>query len=622
MATGTSYPEASVARRGGGLAAGRARLVPWRSWLSQPRAGLVIAAAAVLLVTPSLGGGLIFDDLLQQLMLRDDPGLTGLSHRPFDLFRFATGDVVANHALMDEGVFPWWADPRALLSFCRPLSSFTHWLDHRLFPAHPWLMHAHNLIWYGALVLVAGMVYRRIFANAWQAGLALFLYAVDHSHGPAVGWVANRNAIMALALALPALAFHDDWCKRRDRRAAVLGPVFFSLGLLAGEGALVVGAYLVAYAVCLDEGTWPARLRRLLPYIGVVIAWRVVYLALGYGSDRSGLYLDPGHDPLGFLAAVAQRLPILILAAFALPFSDLWDLYPLIAPAARWPVWCLGVGVMCGIVVLFRPLWRRDRSAAFWSSGCLLATLPMCSPFPNDRLLVGTSFGAMAMVALLLGAIADRAYPGSSRALRWAKPAAVGLAVLHVVLAPLMLPFRAHGVTTIDTLLRRADATIPATEDISDQTLVLINPPLDPFADYFPIYRAAARRPRPKHLRWLATGVSALSIERVDAHTLRVRPAAGYLSSSSQLMLRSRRHPLAQGEVVSLTGTTFEVTALTADGRPAEVEVRFSVPLEDPSLRFMQWGDSPNHGYVPFVIPRQGQRVLVPAVDMLDVLRG
>jgi hypothetical protein len=185
-----------------------------------------------------------------------------------------------------------------------------------------------------------------------------------------------------------------------------------------------------------------------------------------------------------------------------------------------------------------------------------------------------------------------------------------------------MLPFRAQGVTTIDTLLRRADATIPATRDIADQTLVLINPPIDPFADYFPIYRAAARRPRPKHLRWLATGVSDLSIERVDAHTLRVRPAAGYLSSSSQLMLRSPRHPLALGEVVSLTGTTFEVTSLTADGRPAEVEVRFSVPLEDASLRFMQWGDPPNHGYVPFVIPRPGQRVLVPAVDMLDVLRG
>jgi hypothetical protein len=600
----------------------RSIVAPWRTWLSHPRTRFVIAAAAVLLVTPSLGTGLIVDDLFHELMLREDPGLAGLSHRPFDLFRFATGDVAANHALMDEGVFPWWADPRALLSFCRPLSSLTHWLDHHLFPDHPWLMHAHSLIWYGALVLVVSVLYRRIFVKAWQAGLAALLYAIDHLHGPAVGWVANRNAVMALTLALPALAFHDDWCKRRDRRAAYLGPLSFGLGLLAGETALMVAAYLVAYAVCLDEGAWPARLRRLVPYVVIVVAWRIVYVALGYGADRSGLYLDPGHDLLGFVAAVAQRLPILLLAAFALPFSDLWDLYPLLAPGARWPVWCVGVAVMCGIVVLLRPLWRRDRTAAFWSCGCLLATLPICSPFPNDRLLIGTSFGAMAIMAQVLGALADQAYPASARSLRWAKPAAVGLAVLHVALAPLMLPFRAYGVTRIDTLLRRANATIPATTDIADQTLVLINPPIDPFADYFPIYRAAERRPRPKHLRWLATGVTDLSIERIDTHTLRVRPAAGFLSSSSQLMLRSPRHPMALGEVVSLAGTRFEVTRLTGDGRPAEVEVRFSVPLEDSSLRFMQWGGAHAYGYVPFVVPRPGEKVLVPAVDMLDVFHG
>jgi len=591
-----------------------------RAWLSRPRIGFIIAGVGVLLVTPSLGVGLVVDDLFHELMLRNEPGMAGLSYRPLDLFRFATGDPAANHALIDEGVFPWWTDPRALLSFCRPLSSFTHWLDYQLFPEHPYLMHAHSLVWFGALVLVAGVVYRRIFAKGWHAGLALSLYALDHSRGPAVGWVANRNALIALTLALPALVCYDSWCKRRDPRAAFLGPVFLGLGFLGGETALVVVAYLVAYALCLDEGTWWARLRRLAPYLGVVMVWRVVYLALGYGADRSGLYMDPGHDPIGFAGAVVHRLPILLLGAFALPPSDLWDLYPLIAPAWKWPVWGLGVAAMLGVVLLLRPLWKADRTVAFWALGCLLATLPLCSPFPNDRLLMGTSFGAMALVAVFLGAFADRTYPGCPGSRRWVKSAAVGLAVLHVALGPVVLPFRAHGVSHIDTLLRRADATIPATSDISHQTLVLINPPIDPFGDYFPIYRVAEHRARPKHFRWLATGVTDLNIERVDARTLRVRPAAGYLSSSSQLMLRSPRHPMTLGEIVSLTGVTFEVTRLSEDGRPAEVEVRFSVPLEDPLLRFMQWGGS--YGYVPFVVPRPGRSVLVPAVDMRSVIFG
>lgn len=592
-----------------------------QEWLARPGTSSIIAVIAVLLVTPSLRVGLILDDLFQQLMLRPDPGVAGLSYRPFDLFRFADGAPVTNHALMDEGVFPWWADPQARLSFFRPLSSFTHWLDSRMFPGHPALMHAHSLLWYGALVVVVGRVYRRFFGKGWHAGLALLLYALDHARGPVVAWIANRNAIIALTFALPALLCYDRWCKRREQRAAVLGPVSLGLGLLAGETALVVFAYLVAYAVCLDEGSWRARLGRLAPYLAVVAVWRIVYTALGYGADRSGLYLDPGHDPVGFAVAVFHRLPILLLGAFALPSSDLWDLYPLIAPAWKWPVWCLGVAVIGGMAGLLRPLWKADRTVAFWSLGCLLATLPVCSAFPNDRLLMGTSLGAMAMVAAFLGAFADRTYPGDVTSRRWARPAALGLALLHVALAPLLLPLRAHGVAALDTVLRRADATIPDSAAIAHQTVVLLNPPLDFFADYFPIYRAAEHRPRPRYLRWLATGVTDLRIERVDEWTLRVRPAAGYLSSSSQLMLRSLRHPLALGAIVSLTGTTFEVTRLTADGRPAELEVRFSVPLEDPSLRFLQWGAA-THGYVPFVLPRPGQSVLVPAVDIGSALFG
>jgi len=149
---------------------------------------------------------------------------------------------------------------------------------------------------------------------------------------------------------------------------------------------------------------------------------------------------------------------------------------------------------------------------------------------------------------------------------------------------------------------------------------LLVNPPLDPFGGYFPIYRAALGRPAPRHFRWLATGVSDLDIERVGANTLRVRPTGGYLASSSQLMLRSLRHPLALGETVSLTGVTFEVTALTGDGRPAEVEVRFAVPLDDSSLRFMQWDGA--DGYVPFAVPRPGRTVRVPAVDIRRALFG
>ncbi|HEY8925622.1 MAG TPA: hypothetical protein VIU64_14645 [Polyangia bacterium] len=592
----------------------------WRDYLAAPRARLVIAGVAVLLVAPSLRVGLVGDDLLHALMLRPEPGLRGLARSPLDLFSFATGQPSANHALMDEGVFPWWADPHARLSFWRPLSSLTHWLDHRLFPDSPALMHAHNLLWYGALLLVVGLVYRRFLGRAWYSGLALLLYAVDHARGPTVGWIANRNALIALTLALPALISYDRACRGRDRRAAVLGPVFLGLGLMAGETALTVVAYLVAYALWLDRGPWWSRLRRLGPCLTVVLIWRLGHLALGHGADGSGLYFDPGRDPWGFATAVLERLPPLILAAFALPFSDFWDVYPLIAPGWRQPIWLLGIAVGGAVVVLLRPLAARDRTVGFWAVGCVLATLPVCAPFPNDRLLMGPSLGAMALVARLLGAVADGDYPAPLGRQGAVRAAAALLAILHLALSPVLLPLRARAVALIDTRLRRADASIPATEAITGQTLVLVNPPIDPFAGYFPIYRAALDRPAPRRFRWLATGVSELDIERVGARALRVRPAGGYLASSSQLMLRSPRRPFTLGETVSLTGVTFEVTALTSDGRPAEVEVRFAVPLEDPSLRFMQWDGA--DGYVPFEVPPPGRSVHVPAVDVRRALFG
>ena len=49
-----------------------------------------------------------------------------------------------------------------------------------------------------------------------------------------------------------------------------------------------------------------------------------------------------------------------------------------------------------------------------------------------------------------------------------------------------------------------------------------------------------------------------------------------------------------------------EVTALTADGRSAETTFRFAVPLEAPSLRWLQWKAGV---FVPFTLPAIGQEI-------------
>jgi hypothetical protein len=222
----------------------------------------------------------------------------------------------------------------------------------------------------------------------------------------------------------------------------------------------------------------------------------------------------------------------------------------------------------------------------------------------------------MAVVAQVLANVAEGTYRERGR---WVKVAAASLVLVHLVIAPLLSPFRARAMNDVNRMLGRANASVPSDPSVKNKSVVLVNPPLDPFAGYFLMYRAASGEPRPRHLRWLATGVTDLRVERVDARTLRLRPGAGFLSSTSQMMLRSVNRPMHLGDKITLSDMTIEVSDLAPDGRPLEILVRFTVDLEDRSLEWLQWGD---HGYVPFRVPEIGETVILPAANMREVLFG
>ncbi|MES1204492.1 MAG: hypothetical protein ABUS79_01020 [Pseudomonadota bacterium] len=59
--------------------------------------------------------------------------------------------------------------------------------------------------------------------EAWIAGLAAFLYAIDDAHGFAVGWLASRCTLMGTFFAIASLIAHEDsddkgCCHRVKRR--------------------------------------------------------------------------------------------------------------------------------------------------------------------------------------------------------------------------------------------------------------------------------------------------------------------------------------------------------------------------------------------------------------------
>jgi hypothetical protein len=598
--------------------AARAASRRWLQWLGARWAPLVAVGLGLALASPALTADFTADDHLHRLMARDDPAIPGLKPRPFDLFVFADGDPAAAVRLRDAGVFPWWADLHVRMAFLRPLASLTHAADHALWPERADLMLLQNVLWLALLLVLAWRFYRRFVDIRWVAVLALGLYAVDDARGAAVGWIAGRNALMAPVLAIPALLAHDRWRREGWRAGAWLGPLAFALALGAGEASVAIAAYLVAHALWLDRAPWRGRCLALAPYAVVLVAWRVVYGALGYGVAGSDIYHDPAAQPLAFAADAAARLPLLLLGQLALPWSDAGTLYPLMGAGVMPAAVAFACGVLTAIGLACVPLLRRDATARFFATGMVLAALPVASTLPADRLLGFVGLGGMGLIAQLLGAaLAPRELLGEAARYRAGGVAVATLMVLvHLVVAPPLLFSRSRSMVTIGAIFDRADRGIPADPAVAARTVILVTAPSDAFGGYFPLMRASRRQPRPAHLYWLATAITAVTVERVGDRTLRISPDGGFLRYQVDRMLRAPARPFIRGERVELSGVAIEVETV-ADGRPLTVLARFDRPLDDPSLVWRRWG---GRTYVEYTPPPLGATETLPAIDMLKIL--
>jgi hypothetical protein len=553
----------------------------WLGWLERPRAHRVITLLAVLLMTPCLASRMVLDDHVLAVKAARTPSVAGLPPEPLGLFTFTTGDPQRNQLLIDEGaLLPWWTEPHHLNAFFRPLSALSHVLDFRVWPQSSALMHAHSLLWFAALLLALAHVYRVIDAGAAPllCGLALLLYALDDAHGATVGWIANRNALISATFALPALSAHHRWVADGFRPGAWLAPACIALGLCGGETAICIVGYLAAYALCLDPRPLRARAISLLPYLAILIAHRLLYHALGLGSFGSSAYHDPLHEPIAFAHMLAYNLPALLSAELFVPVADLAFFGDVSGRGALW-LWCMASLALLAWLAL--PLLRRDPHARFWALGMLFAAVPLSASLPGDRLLLALGFGGAALLARMLAEL-WRAAAGLSVGRRLSTAL---LVVLHLLAAPFSLPVRAYALEPLGRAIDRLDAGLPSTPQVTEQTAIVLNAPVTIMLSYLQVARAARHVPRPAHLYWLASSSSEIVVTRIDAHTLRVDQARGFLRRPEETHYRADPRGLEAGARVSLAGMQVRVVSTLPDGRPKRVDFEFAEPLE--SARYL-----------------------------------
>lgn len=545
--------------------------------LSHPRWPIVLGGLAILLTLPSLWTGFILDDYLHRAVLLRLPGF---DIDPLQMFSFVNGDP---DRAGEPRLFalPWWAAEDLKLSFWRPAASLTHILDYALWPDALWLMHLHSVLWYAALAVVVGFLFRPFFEVKWQAGLAAFVYAASHTHAMPVFFLANRNALLSVFFGALALLLHHRRRKRGGASAAVLAPIALLLGLLSNEGAVAACGYLFAYALFIDTGTLRKRALSLAPYVVVVLVWRIFYQLHGYGAWASEAYIDPLASPVKFLNAVVLREPMYLFSQW---FIAPTDFSRLVSSAAllKWRLFAVGFLVLLSIVLF--PLLRRDAAARFWCAGMVLSLIPSCAVFPMDRMLLYSGIGGAALLTQLLVALYKRElFPPKARIRRFAGRLLFdAFVVLHIVFATYWLPLR---IRVIGPTLAKVTDPIQAVaekEELSRKLVVFVDDP-SLISGYFPALRALAGLDPVAQVLVLAPVGSSehpIVLSRPSRNTLIMEIDGDY----EWFIARDRAHPFNVGDTVDLNRVAVEIQRIGDEGRPTQLAFHFDTALEDDSI--------------------------------------
>ena len=584
---------------------------------SQSYLPALAAVVSVTLALPALGVGLILDDYYHRAILMGVSRYRELIGPPAEMFCFFRGDPARTGQIVDLGLFPWWTDLSLKAEFLQALTVLTHRLDYLLWPNSPVLMHAHSLAWLGVAAAAAAAVYRRLLGATWVAAVAALLFAADDARGATVGFIANRNALIAASFGFSALVFHDRWRRQGSRGSAVMAVVLLAAALFAKEEGIGTCAYLAAYALCLDRGPWFRAGMTMVPYVLVVVVWRSLRDHWGYGVQNLGLYIDPITDPGPFTAAIGTRIPLLLLGQLSpIPAESA----VLTNPTQFAALLAVAVGFLCLLAFALAPLLARDRTARFWGLGMVLATVPLAATLPGDRLLTFVGLGAAGLLAqfwtFVFGAASFSDYRPGWRTV--ALPLAWFLIAVHAIIGPLLLPLRAGNPIGPSAVERRFYVGSNVLSQAEGRTVIIVNAPSVPHVGYSLLIQEQAGNPVPRHLRALAPAVPAVIVRRVDDHTLAIRPQGGYLRWPLDRVFRNKRRPLAAGDQVRLSGMSATVASVTEDGRPLEAVFQFDSPLDDPDFLWLCFRDG---AFRPFTPPAPGQEIEIP-FHWKDVLFG
>jgi hypothetical protein len=552
---------------------------------------LLLTGAAVF--APALASNYLLDDYLHASMLR---GSFPAERSAFELYDFVNdGD---RELLRARGLLPWWTDPTLTIRFLRPLSSALLWVDHQLFGETPLLPHLHSYLWWVAVVLAAAALFRRAFTPR-VAAMATFIFALAPCHAIPLAWLANREALISLSLGIAGLLALMRVRESGKPLYALLAALCFSIAFAAGEYAISLAGFVVAFEV-MHKAPPSRRLLTVLPFALPAVTYLVVRSMLGYGSRGSGFYTDPLHDPVAFLWAAPKRLAILLI--------DAWlglDQNTVTVSSSPWWVAILVLSLALFFIgPIHRSLLAREddekRQARWLLLGALLALAPVLAVVPSPRLLGASMLGFAPVIAIVIDtAWFPKALPARRGAAEHQALAAMALAFLHFVHGPgvSFLMGRSFFLSTWTH-----DAAVDGVQErLGEDALGEVVAMRVVGGGFFLPFSITASGALPERYRILSHANHVLAL-RPEPNVIELRGTEEnglYPAGEGNLFLDE--HRVAEGQVFELPGMRTTVLSVLPDGRPRSARFEFESNLEE-----VRWIHETSGGYAEVTPPELG----------------
>jgi hypothetical protein len=256
------------------------------------RVGIAVAALCTLVLVAysnTLGNGFVWDDN-QQIVMNPD---------------LRAGAPWTNLFLSDVWAYTH-RDQPTRSNYYRPLQMVSYRLVSKLFGLDSWHLHLLSVVLALAAVLAAFTVYLKLTARLAFAFVAAALFAVHPVHSEAVDWISALPEVgcatfvlLAFRLFLSIYSRESDVTSTADSAKRwllwCLSLLMFALALLWKETAVGFPLIVIAYVLCVETGSFGARLRssaRLsVPFWCVLICYVVLrFRVLGFLTMRQRIW--------------------------------------------------------------------------------------------------------------------------------------------------------------------------------------------------------------------------------------------------------------------------------------------------------------------------------------------